>query len=1267
MNALLDYSNPPSTLGNYAFASMFSDCTNIVNVDKISLPASVMGAYCYYSLFNNTRITTAPVLPSMTLASYCYGAMFMKCSSLTTAPLLPATILVESCYYHMFEDCKSLATAPLLHSQTLAIYCYHNMFYGCDSLITAPNLPALNVPSGAYRMMFRECHNLINPPIISAVTIDSFAFEYMFNACTSLTTAPTLLVTNLTTGCYRGMYQSCTNLINAPALPLTTLAQNCYYDMFWQCISLVNAPALPAASLVDGCYARMFYGCTNLVNASGNSVYTNKTPEQEGMFTGCTNVLTSIPYCEIPVSFGGPVTSTCPYLVITNSTSVTPKWTTIGDALQYRLGDGAWTNATSGNSITTGNIIRFRGTGRTSLYTSATTNNTWVVNGSNVNISGNMNALLDYNNPPLSIGDYAFAYMFNGRTNIITAGILLPATTLGNNCYYYMFNGCTNLTNIVSILPAYTLSNDCYNRMFGGCTSLISMPTLPATTLADGCYQDMFNGCTNLINIVSILPVMTLRNNCYQSMFSGCRNLTTAPELPATTLAQSCYNNMFSGCTGLTEAPNLLATSLVDGCYTNMFNGCTNLITVPNCNIYTRYSPAQGGMFTNDTNITTPIPYCEISGSFGGDDGNSCQYITINNATSVTPKWTTTGDPLRYKIGDSEWLDATSGAAITTYNNVIRFKGTSNRTSLYDSNNVTNAWTLIGTNITVSGNLNYLLNNQTPPTTIGDYAFNNMFNGCTNLIKAPKLPATGLGNYCYTGMFKGCTKLTNTPSLPAGTLKTGCYSNMFQGCTSITVTPILDSTPISNCYDYMFSGCTNLTTATDNWYVLYSPAQTGMFQGCTKIVNMYAYCEIPTGFGGPGTPCPYLIFDGVTDITPKITKAVSGYTFQYRKTNSTSWISVNSGTTITTNGYRIRFRGTGLNGLFDTFGVSNRWVYTTTGSGVNIIGNINTLLNYNNPPTTIDANAFAYMFYGWAWVYDLSSLILPATTLGNSCYAWMFKDCVRLETAPNLPATSLSNDCYNTMFSDCTKLINAPGSNVYTAKTPAQTDMFKNCTVLTTPLRYCAITVTWGGSGTCMTFGLVNTTNVTPKWSTDGEPLEYSFDGDEWFNSVSGEAISTDGKPINFRGHGRTSLYTSSDESNAWVIEGDDVIITGDFNTLLDYEGSVIIGENAFAYLFYKNESITTVNATLPSTVLAERCYYSMFRGCTNLLEAPNLPATKLVKYCYYYMFMNCTSLTEAPGANRYMDYIPSQGAMFGNCKALLKPISFQKITDNWK
>ena len=47
---------------------------------------------------------------------------------------------------------------------------------------------------------------------------------------------------------------------------------------------------------------------------------------------------------------------------------------------------------------------------------------------------------------------------------------------------------------------------------------------------------------------------------------------------------------------------------------------------------------------------------------------------------------------------------------------------------------------------------------------------------------------------------------------------------------------------------------------------------------------------------------------------------------------------------------------------------------------------------------------------------------LPATTLAEYCYYYMFRGCTGLTTAPVLPATTLVKNCYGNMFYGCTNL-----------------------------------------------------------------------------------------------------------------------------------------------------------------------------------------------------------------------------------------------------
>lgn len=62
----------------------------------------------------------------------------------------------------------------------------------------------------------------------------------------------------------------------------------------------------------------------------------------------------------------------------------------------------------------------------------------------------------------------------------------------------------------------------------------------------------------------------------------------------------------------------------------------------------------------------------------------------------------------------------------------------------------------------------------------------------------------------------------------------------------------------------------------------------------------------------------------------------------------------------------------------------------------------------------------------------------------------------------------------------------------------------------------------------------------------------------------------------------------------------------------------------------FNNTSITEP-PELPATIIASNCYYAMFDGCSYLKRAPELPATALANNCYYLMLSYCTSLKQPP------------------------------------
>ena len=122
----------------------------------------------------------------------------------------------------------------------------------------------------------------------------------------------------------------------------------------------------------------------------------------------------------------------------------------------------------------------------------------------------------------------------------------------------------------------------------------------------------------------------------------------------------------------------------------------------------------------------------------------------------------------------------------------------------------------------VYGNIMSLINGAafgTATELTVSHAFDELFNYNTHLLAHPLkpllLPATTLTDFCYHSMFDGCTSLTTAPALPALSLTIDCYEAMFRGCTSLTVAPVLPATRLTDhCYAEMFLDCSQLSSVT---------------------------------------------------------------------------------------------------------------------------------------------------------------------------------------------------------------------------------------------------------------------------------------------------------------------------------------------------------------------------------------------------------------------------------------------------------------------
>ena len=109
-----------------------------------------------------------------------------------------------------------------------------------------------------------------------------------------------------------------------------------------------------------------------------------------------------------------------------------------------------------------------------------------------------------------------------------------------------------------------------------------------------------------------------------------------------------------------------------------------------------------------------------------------------------------------------------------------------------------------------------------------------------------------------------------------------------------------------------------------------------------------------------------------------------------------------------------------------------------------------------------------------------------------------------------------------------------------------------------------------------------------------------------WDGTTTLSSIDNNGEYVLYlRGTGNT-VITGKNSNYRWMFTGSDIACIGNIENLLDY---------------------ATV-ASRGHPTMADYCYYSMFRDCASLTQAPKLPATTLASRCYRYMFYNCTSLT---------------------------------------
>ena len=360
--------------------------------------------------------------------------------------------------------------------------------------------------------------------------------------------------------------------------------------------------------------------------------------------------------------------------------------------------------------------------------------------------------------------------------------------------------------------------------------------------------------------------------------------------------------------------------------------------------------------------------------------------------------------------------------------------------------------------------------------------------------------------------------------------------------------------------------------------------------------------------------------------------------------NNGTWKKVVTGEAVTFGGSKGTLSLRGKNNLGGTSGKYSgysRISFGNTDVNVACTGDIRTLLDYTNykdvatgsarfsklfknctqltsapdlPAKTLADDCYSYMFNGCSKL-ETGPKELPATTLADDCYSHMFFGCKNLKTGPKeLPATTLAESCYMGMFRDCTNLKNVPDE--LPAKTMSKNcylNMFMGCTSLEGGPKLPATTL----AESCYQNMFKDCTKLKTAPELKAMSLkELCYHAMFW---------------------GCTSLTAAPDLP------------------------ATELAENCYATMFNGCKNLKTGPVKLPALKLATNCYDSMFLNCSSLQTAPDLPATELTEYCYLNMFYGCEILSSvkmlAPSDQITSDWFTSWLSKAGTSAASRKLI----------
>lgn len=417
-------------------------------------------------------------------------------------------------------------------------------------------------------------------------------------------------------------------------------------------------------------------------------------------------------------------------------------------------------------------------------------------------------------------------------------------------------------------------------------------------------------------------------------------------------------------------------------------------------------------LIKSTSNVTGSAPVPEPMG-----EGLLFTAQASNSSVTFNKQGTLTELRLEYQttLGDvtSSWQDYTLGTRIDLNADdkvSFRNKGTQ---SITQTDAGYHYFTMTG-EIKAENDLTYLFDGAGGVDTIAEYGCYKMFNNCSALTEMPDLSATNIGANGYSNMFEGCTKLKTIKPLNATTLANYSYKEMFKNCSGL----IISEGSGENQFLSMPAGAPS--NAGDNMFI----GTGGRFLGTPTANNSYFYnATMPATdmlrFTAQANNTKFALVQKGTGTTLKLEINI----------NSTGWTPYDIGTPIilTNKNDYVEMRNQGLqhptNYSTSNYNVFEKYNWNSESGNANLIvsGNLMYLFDKTGEKKDMPPYGFCNLFYGSSTALLFKDIQLPATTLAEGCYYFMFKqgyNSSRKGVLPKLPALRMATLCYANMFQD---------------------------------------------------------------------------------------------------------------------------------------------------------------------------------------------------------------------------------------------------------